>query len=65
MAARAPRDTDRPVGRAARGIAGEEKRTSSMEGDNLVVDTSAAARNGGAPNITKVTYKKYERGYGG
>ena len=28
--------------------AGEEKRTFSMEGDNLVVDTSAAARDGGA-----------------
>ena len=45
--------------------AGEEKRTFSMEGDNLVVETSAPTRNGGAPNITKVTYKKYERGYGG
>ena len=45
--------------------AGEEKRTFSMEGDNLVVETSAPARNGGAPNITKVTYKKYERGFGG
>ena len=45
--------------------AGEEKRTFSMEGDNLVVETSAPARNGGAPNITKVTYKKYERGHGG
>ena len=45
--------------------AGEEKRTFSMEGGNLVVETSAPARNGGAPNITKVTYKRYERGYGG
>jgi hypothetical protein len=45
--------------------AGEEKRTFSIEGDNLVVETSAPARNGGAPNITKVTYKKYERGHGG
>jgi hypothetical protein len=43
----------------------EEKRTFSMEGDNLVVETSAPAPNGGAPNITKVTYKKYERGHGG
>jgi hypothetical protein len=42
--------------------AGEEKRTFSMEGDNLVVETSA--RNGGAPNITKVTYQRYERGSG-
>jgi hypothetical protein len=45
--------------------AGEDKRTFSMAGDNLVVETSAPARNGGAPNITKVTYKKYERGHGG
>jgi hypothetical protein len=42
--------------------AGEEKRTFSMEGGNLVVETSAPARNGG---VTKVTYKKYERGFGG
>jgi hypothetical protein len=45
--------------------AGEEKRTFSMEGDNLVVETSASARNGGAPNATKVTYKRYVRGFGG
>jgi hypothetical protein len=45
--------------------AGEEKRTFSMEGGNLVVETSAAARNGGAPNVTKVTYQRYERGHGG
>jgi hypothetical protein len=45
--------------------AGEEKRTFSMEGGDLVVETSAPARNGGAPSITKVTYRKYERGYGG
>jgi hypothetical protein len=45
--------------------AGEEKRTFSMDGGYLVVETSAPARNGGAPNITKVTYKKYERGHGG
>ena len=47
--------------------AGEEKRTFSMEGGDLVVETSAPApaRGGGAPNVTKVTYKKYERGYGG
>jgi hypothetical protein len=45
--------------------AGEEKRTFAMEGDNLVVETSVPARGGGAQNITKVTYKRYERGYGG
>jgi hypothetical protein len=44
--------------------AGEEKRTFSMEGGDLVVETSAPARIG-APNVTKVTYKKYERGFGG
>ena len=45
--------------------AGEEKRTFSTEGGNLVAETSAPARNGGAPNITKVTYQRYERGHGG
>ena len=45
--------------------AGEEKRTFSIEGDSLVVETSPPARNGGAPNITKVTYQRYERGHGG
>jgi hypothetical protein len=45
--------------------AGEEKRTFSMEGGDLVVETSAPARNGGAPNVTKVTYKRYQRGHGG
>jgi hypothetical protein len=45
--------------------AGEEKRTFSIEGDNLVAETSASARNGGALNITKVTYQRYERGHGG
>jgi hypothetical protein len=45
--------------------AGEEKRTFSMEGGDLVVETSGAARNGGAPNATRVTYKRYVRGYGG
>jgi len=45
--------------------AGEQKRTFSLDGSDLVVETSAPARNGGAPNNTKVTYKKYERGHGG
>jgi hypothetical protein len=44
---------------------GEEKRTFSIEGDSLVVETSAPARDGRAPNVTKVTYKRYERGHGG
>ena len=44
--------------------AGEEKRTFSMTGDDLVVETSAPARTG-APNVTTVTYKRYERGHGG
>jgi hypothetical protein len=45
--------------------AGEEKRTFSLDGDYLVVETSAPSRNGGAPNVTKVTYKEYIRGFGG
>jgi len=45
--------------------AGEEKRTFSTDGGYLVVEASEPARNGGAPNVTKVTYKKYERGFGG
>jgi hypothetical protein len=40
--------------------AGEEKRTFSMDGDNLVVETAAPAR-----TVAKVTYKRYERGAGG
>ena len=40
--------------------AGEEKRTFSMDGDYLVVETSAPGR-----GMTKVTYKRYERGFGG
>jgi hypothetical protein len=45
--------------------AGEEKRTFSMEGGTLVIETSAPARNGAAPNVTKVTYTRYVRGFGG
>ena len=45
--------------------AGEEKRTFSMEGGDLVVETSARARTGGAPTVSKVTYTRYERGHGG
>ena len=45
--------------------AGEEKRRLSMAGGDLVIETSAPARNGGGSNVTKVTYKKYERGHGG
>jgi hypothetical protein len=45
--------------------AGEETRTFSMEGDTLVVETSASTRKDGTPSITKVTYKRYERGFGG
>jgi len=44
--------------------AGEERRTLSMDGGDLVVETSVPARIG-APNVTKVTYKRYERGFGG
>ena len=45
--------------------AGDEKCTFSMDGGNLVVETLAPTRNGRAPNVTKVTYKRYERGFGG
>jgi hypothetical protein len=45
--------------------AGEEKRTFSTDGVYLVIEISAPARNGGAPNVTKVTYQRYERGFGG
>lgn len=44
--------------------AGDEKRTFSMDGGDLVVEISAPARIG-APNVTRVTYKRYERGHGG
>ena len=55
---------DKLVVTSTRG-AGEEKRTFSMEGDKLVVETSATTRNGGAPTVTRVTYQRYERGHGG
>jgi len=45
--------------------AGAEKRTFSMEGDALVVDTSAPMRAGGTPTVTRVKYQRYERGHGG
>ncbi|MEP6918508.1 MAG: hypothetical protein ABJC89_22900 [Acidobacteriota bacterium] len=45
--------------------AGEEKRTFSIEGGDLVVETLTPAPSGGAPNVTTVTYKVYERGFGG
>lgn len=44
---------------------GEEKRTFTMDGDALVVHTSAPAPAGKAPKVTTVTYKRYERGHGG
>jgi hypothetical protein len=43
----------------------EEKRTFSIEGGNLVVETSTPARYFGGTNVTKVTYNKYVRGNGG
>jgi hypothetical protein len=45
--------------------AGEEKRTFAMDGDTLVVETSAPGRNGSAASTTKATYKRYQRGFGG
>jgi len=38
--------------------AGEEKRTFSMAGGDLIVETSAPARDGRGPNVTKVTTYK-------
>jgi hypothetical protein len=43
--------------------AGEEKRTFTTDGAFLVVETLAPAKNGGA--LTKVTYQRYQRGFGG
>jgi len=37
---------------------GEQKRTLSMEGGNLVVETSQPGRDGGAPTMAKLVYKK-------
>jgi hypothetical protein len=45
--------------------AGEEKRTFSMDGGFLVVETSVPAPGGGASNITKMAYQPYQRGFGG
>lgn len=45
--------------------AGEEKRTFSMNAGELVVETSVPAPKGSARTISKVTYKKYQRGFGG
>jgi hypothetical protein len=45
--------------------AGEEKRTFSRDGADLVVETSAPARSGSASKISRVTYQKYVRGFGG
>lgn len=45
--------------------AGEEKRTFSMDDDHLVVEISAPSRDGRAPSVTRVTYKRYQRGHGG
>jgi hypothetical protein len=45
--------------------AGDEQRTFSMDGSDLVVETSAPTRKGAAPIVTRVTYQKYQRGYGG
>ena len=37
---------------------GEQRRTISMEGGNLVVETSQPGRDGGAPTTAKLVYKK-------
>jgi hypothetical protein len=38
--------------------AGEQKRTFTLEGGNLVVETTTPGREGGAPTTAKVVYKK-------
>lgn len=45
--------------------AGEEIRTLSRDGDGLVIETSAPAPKGGAPDVTRGTYTRYECGFGG
>jgi hypothetical protein len=40
------------------GNAIEQKRTLSMEGGNLVIEQSQPGRDGGAPTVTKLVYKK-------
>jgi hypothetical protein len=45
--------------------AGDEKRTFSLEGGDLVVNTSGPARTAGASTPTRVTYRRYQRGFGG
>jgi hypothetical protein len=45
--------------------AGEEKRTFSMADDVLVVETSAPSGMFSTRSVTKLTYKRYERGGGG
>ena len=37
---------------------GEQKRTLSMEGGNLVIEQSQPGRDGGAPTVAKLVYKK-------
>ncbi len=37
---------------------GEIKRVVSMEGANMVIETTAPGREGGAPTTTKAVYKK-------
>ena len=37
---------------------GEQKQTLSMEGGNLAVERSQPGRDGGAPTVTKLVYKK-------
>jgi hypothetical protein len=45
--------------------AGEEKRTFSTDGVYLVIEVWAPGPNGRAANVTKFSYQRYERGFGG
>ena len=38
--------------------AGEQRRTVSMEGANLVIETTQPGRDGGPPNTNKLVFKK-------
>ena len=42
----------------------EEKRTFSIDGGYLVVETASPADKGATPNVSKVGYQRYERGHG-
>lgn len=44
---------------------GEETRTFMTDGAALVIEIATPGRNGGASSVTKLTYQRYEQGFGG